>query len=258
MSSRRKAVTEVTSGECNLPLNLRLRWIVQLAEGIAFLHSKNIVWVDCHLDNVLLTDDLDVVLGDFAGSRIDDERQSVLPPPCYYLPHFLEHNVVCPKIQDLFAFGTCAFILLCLRLPHRSISYSTDLSITEEDLSCINQRHEAHDFDSVSEESFPGLAEVVQKCWRLQYLSTEEFVEQVQEVVTKLQPRNLKLVRGIKFDSFGSILMSLSQQKESHPSQLTTQNRRVHTFLLSSLIAVLLALVYHAWTKPEIKTESVQ
>jgi serine/threonine protein kinase len=177
----------------NPPLDLRLRWIIQLAEGIAYLHSHSIVWVDCHLNNVLLTDDLDVVLSDFAGSRIDDERQSVQPPPCYLLPCLLEHDVLCPVTQDLFAFGTCVFILLSLKLPHRSQSYSTDISITFEDLLWIAERHQAGDFDSLSEETFPGLAEVVEKCWRLEYASMEQVVEHIREHVAYL--RGLKDVR---------------------------------------------------------------
>ncbi|KAF8912457.1 hypothetical protein CPB85DRAFT_1252725 [Mucidula mucida] len=40
------------------PLSLRIQWAVEVAEGIAHLHAKSIVWADAHLRNILVTEDL--------------------------------------------------------------------------------------------------------------------------------------------------------------------------------------------------------
>lgn len=37
----------------DIPFDLQLRWIVQLAEGtLLYMHSKNVVWSDCKPQNI--------------------------------------------------------------------------------------------------------------------------------------------------------------------------------------------------------------
>ena len=38
-----------------VPFQNRLAWAVEIAQGIAYLHSKEVVWNDLHLGNVLVT-----------------------------------------------------------------------------------------------------------------------------------------------------------------------------------------------------------
>jgi serine/threonine protein kinase len=46
----------------------------EIAQGIAYLHSKDVVWNDTHLGNVLVTDGLHVVLCDIGGSYVKLDR----------------------------------------------------------------------------------------------------------------------------------------------------------------------------------------
>ncbi|KAJ7670957.1 hypothetical protein B0H17DRAFT_1085627, partial [Mycena rosella] len=55
------------------PLYTHIGWALEIAEGIAYLHSKSVIWVDGHFRNVLVTEDLHVVLADFAFSLINPE-----------------------------------------------------------------------------------------------------------------------------------------------------------------------------------------
>ena len=90
------------SGELSPPE--RIKCAVQIAEGLAHLHSKNVEWYDAHLANVLKTDD-GVVICDFASLFL-------CPPPFHYPDFVPPAPYALPTIhfrrkfsQDIFAFG---------------------------------------------------------------------------------------------------------------------------------------------------------
>ncbi|KAJ7073470.1 kinase-like domain-containing protein [Mycena belliarum] len=94
----------------------RATWGKQIAEGIAYLHSHNIVWGDCCPANMLLTADLDVLLCDFGGSSMPGARKNSVAPPIQYCDPALDfsYNFSGDRKIDIFAFG-CVFleILTC-------------------------------------------------------------------------------------------------------------------------------------------------
>ncbi|KAH6713812.1 spindle assembly checkpoint kinase [Leptodontidium sp. MPI-SDFR-AT-0119] len=55
-----------------VPLSLRLRWVEQLFDAVRFIYSRNVLYGDISCNNAFLDDSLNVKLGDFAGSAIDD------------------------------------------------------------------------------------------------------------------------------------------------------------------------------------------
>ncbi|KAJ7463838.1 kinase-like domain-containing protein, partial [Mycena galericulata] len=94
----------------DVPPQLRAKWGLQIAEGIAFVHSRNIVWADCNPENLLLTADLDILLCDFGGSAFDGQRADVAPPMRYCDPTVpYSDNFSRGKKVDVFAFG-CVFL----------------------------------------------------------------------------------------------------------------------------------------------------
>jgi serine/threonine protein kinase len=155
------------------PLELRVCWIQQIAEGITHIHSHDIVWVDCHLGNVLLTDDLDVVLSDFAGSALHPSFYSVLPPPIYTAPSLQQNlfGVPAHRTHDIFAFAICAHILLFLRFPHRRELYRDDyLCATTQEYETITKLHSEGCFVAVS-----GIwGDILHRCWRGEYDSMQD------------------------------------------------------------------------------------
>ena len=95
-----------------------LNWVFQLEEGIDFIHSKGVVWGDCHIENILVTDDLSIVLSNFEGAGIEGGHNvDVLPPVVYRLPSLTFGPLPAPPTQDQFAFGVCTFIFLSQRYP---------------------------------------------------------------------------------------------------------------------------------------------
>ncbi|KAJ7223504.1 kinase-like domain-containing protein, partial [Mycena pura] len=94
----------------------RAKWGLQIAEGIAYLHSHKIVWGDCCPANMLLTADLDVLLCDFVGSSMPGTGRTTVAPPIQYCNPALDFffNYSGDRKVDIFAFG-CVFleILTC-------------------------------------------------------------------------------------------------------------------------------------------------
>ena len=50
-----------------------MRWSIQTAQGLAFIHSRNVLQSDIGCHNILLDHQKDVKFYDFAGSLIDGE-----------------------------------------------------------------------------------------------------------------------------------------------------------------------------------------
>ncbi|KAK7028546.1 kinase-like domain-containing protein [Favolaschia claudopus] len=88
------------------PLPLRIQWIRQIAEGLEFIHSRDIFWADCTPANMLLMDDLAIVLCDFEGSVTITQRTRVVLPDRYMKPDadFGGDYFRGPKV-DVYAFG---------------------------------------------------------------------------------------------------------------------------------------------------------
>ncbi|KAF2805396.1 kinase-like protein [Mytilinidion resinicola] len=79
------SIRQYVARQKHVPLSLRLRWVEQLFDAVRFIHSRSVLHGDISCNNVFLDDNLDVKLGDFAGSAIDD-----LPPP---LSHHTTHQL---------------------------------------------------------------------------------------------------------------------------------------------------------------------
>lgn len=103
---------------------LRAKWGLQIAEGIAFVHSHQIVWGDCSTANMLLTADLDILLCDFGGSALYGGQTNILPPLRYCDPTIpYEDNLYNGNKVDIFGFG-CVFLEI--------LTYNPDVTMTSE------------------------------------------------------------------------------------------------------------------------------
>ena len=76
-------------------LALKLRWVKQLFDAVRFIHSRSVLHDDISCNNIFLDDDLNVKLGDFAGSVIDDHP----PLICYETSHELLGENISTKTE---------------------------------------------------------------------------------------------------------------------------------------------------------------
>ncbi|GJC88063.1 interferon-induced, double-stranded RNA-activated protein kinase [Colletotrichum liriopes] len=88
---------------------IRLQLAIQLAEGVDYIHERGIIWGDLSTRNVLLFDNLQIKLSDFANSALLDQY----PPKMYgcearYSPPSLgnDRSESDIKKREMFALGT--------------------------------------------------------------------------------------------------------------------------------------------------------
>lgn len=107
---------------------VRFRWCVQMAEALAFVHSKGVVHGDITWRNVLVTSDMDAKLSDFAGSSIDG-RQFLATgnPPFYPWKPDSRINYRWPADHfgikdDIFALGTLIYTIMVGEPPYDDLT----------------------------------------------------------------------------------------------------------------------------------------
>ena len=96
-------------------------WAYQVANGLSTAHNKNILHLDLHPGNILITNSLEAKLTDFcvvkAGwGKAISEKGSSSPPPSYLAPELLRSGVP-TKLTDIYAYGVVFYWLLTKRLP---------------------------------------------------------------------------------------------------------------------------------------------
>ncbi|KAJ7483160.1 hypothetical protein FB451DRAFT_1028901, partial [Mycena latifolia] len=153
------------------PLSVRLQWAYEIAEGLAFVHSRGVVWVDVALNNVLLSTDLRAIISDFAGLLgISNQRRHNLKEPTSPPRVDLELG----PHRRRFGFGIVLFSLLTLRFPHSPNLVVQDFEFAH----TIYLRHKDHSFDTLGDvPEYGQLEAIIQKCFRAWYQTSDELVE---------------------------------------------------------------------------------
>ena len=151
-----------------LSLEDRLRWALQVAEGLAFCHSKGILHADLGCSNIFLTRQHDAKLGDFGGSSIDGSLALV----CYSESHQLPDDPNQPSSDtsngvqvsvktEIFAFGSTLYEIMTGSEPYAGRSDITEL---------------------FQQGNFPDtghlfLGRIMAKCWQTEYDSLNKVLE---------------------------------------------------------------------------------
>ncbi|KAJ7440660.1 kinase-like domain-containing protein [Mycena galericulata] len=179
------------------PLSVRLQWACDVAEGLAFVHSRGLVWVDVALNNVLLSTDHRAIISDFAGCCILP-LSGQKPLPVEYQESQISVSIISrsphPRpegilnwapVDDRFGFGIALFSLLTFRFPH-----SPDLVVRDFDLAqSIYLRHQSLDFDTLGvDPEYRQLEAIIQKCFTAQYQSSDKLLEDLLEARAAMPP----------------------------------------------------------------------
>ncbi|KAJ7172100.1 kinase-like domain-containing protein [Mycena filopes] len=181
-------------------LSVRLQWACDIAEALAFVHSKGVIWVDVSLNNVLLSADQRAIICDFAGSCIlpvfgrkvlpsDYALSQISIPPIMRMPrypharfwkgpgspdpypdwNFTPHD-------DRFGFGILLFSLLAFRFPHSPHLAIRDIEVFQR----IYELHQNESFDTLGEiPEYRDLEGIIQKCFRAQYEFSDDLLKDV-------------------------------------------------------------------------------
>lgn len=135
----------------------RLKWSIQAAEGITFLHQFGIIHGDIKPQNMLLDDKLCLRIIDFSGSSVDGLPPLGLESTRYFLPRSMESAMPCTITTDLFALGSSLYHIMRGSPPYANID--------DEEVQQLYQQ-----------QSFPDLVdvpcgEVISKCWLGNFVS---------------------------------------------------------------------------------------
>jgi protein kinase X len=159
----------------------RLTWAIEIAQGVAHLHARDVIWADPHLQNVLLTDDYHAILCDFGRSIYKASHYYNFtkgPPPIYICP--LGYGSRTPRRTDIFGLGVILFVLLSERFP-----FHKDMSPSLQEQIIIMQKHDEifrtlGVFDKLPPLLSSYFGDIINKCLTIEYQSADTLVTELE------------------------------------------------------------------------------
>lgn len=139
------------------------KFSTHITEGLAFIHSQNVIHADVSLSNVLITKDQGAVLCDFSGSCFEDQKFSeTVYETRYQRPSAGEDFVFA---DDLFALGSAIYEMEKGRAPYHRKSDNA-----------VERLYAKGSFPSTRGLK---LRNVIEKCWHCDYFEASEVLEDI-------------------------------------------------------------------------------
>ena len=152
-----------------------VEWSGQAAEGLAYLHSKEILQGDIGCHNLLLDQHNNLKFCDFAGSSIDGEDPTVCCD-VRYQPHTDDLNYPVTVRTEIFGLGYILYEKWTGSMPYQDAS--------DED---VNEHFRNFQFPDV--QNLPP-ASVISKCWHGSFSNVAEIVKDLAHL--RAQPLRMK------------------------------------------------------------------
>lgn len=142
------------------------KWSIQMAEGLQYIHSQNVLQADIGSQNLLLDRNDDLKFADFAGSSIDGEDAYVCASARAQYPRLWRHH---PSVKDeIFAMASVFYEIATSRKPYHN-----------------KEDHVVEDLYGAAKFPETGhllLGPVIQKCWEMQYEDVAEVLNDLQHI----------------------------------------------------------------------------
>jgi len=134
--------------------------LIEIAEGISHLHSKNIIHRDIKPENIIVTEKPLIKIVDF-GLSIQNKGQPVVTKSISGSPSYLAPEIILERkyseATDIYSFGVTAYELLTGRLPYEG---QTEQEILEKHVDQTLQPRPIREFNSAISEK---LEQIVMK-----------------------------------------------------------------------------------------------
>ena len=130
----------------NFLLQLKLQILLDVANGLSYLHSQNIVHRDLTLSNILLTTDFNAKISDFGVAQKLDVTEcsskhcSVPGNPLYMPPETFACNPVCSIKLDIFSFGCNMLCIMNETVPDKQDHFS-EVAVAEKFLRAMPEKY---------------------------------------------------------------------------------------------------------------------
>ncbi|KAK7343606.1 hypothetical protein VNO77_12484 [Canavalia gladiata] len=142
-----------------LPYKVVIQLALDMARGLSYLHSKNIVHRDVKSDNMLLDDNQNLKLTDFGVSRVEALNLSEMTGETgtygYMAPEVLDGKPYSRKC-DVYSFGICLWEIYCCNRPYSNLSFAA--------VSCAVMRRQ-NVRPEIPRCCPSALANIMRKCW---------------------------------------------------------------------------------------------
>nr|XP_024659098.1 receptor-interacting serine/threonine-protein kinase 3 isoform X3 [Maylandia zebra] len=161
-----QTLLETLSGPPPWPLAFRLAY--EIAQGMNFLHEKNILHHDLKPSNVLLDDDLHAKLADFGLSRVStsvlmssEEMSTVKGGTCQYMPpESFDPSYKPVRKFDIYSYGILLWSIICGKKPFPDATLALlALKIPKGD------RPPCKEIDQTKAEGLRELVGLMKRCW---------------------------------------------------------------------------------------------
>jgi len=207
------------SAHPGIPVATRLTWATEIAQGVAHLHARDVIWADPHLQNILLTDDYHAVLCDFGRSIYKASHYYNFtkgPQPIYTCP--LGYGFRTPRRTDIFGLGVILFALLSERFP-----FHKDMFPSSQEQVAIMQKHDEifsarGVFDKLPPLLDSYFGDIVNKCFTIEYQSADTLVMELEAAFSLWWQYNVehKQVRNCSISLVDSeLIRTLAQHLDS-------------------------------------------
>ncbi|KAF2463845.1 spindle assembly checkpoint kinase [Lindgomyces ingoldianus] len=147
-----------------------LRWARQVTDALCFVHAANVIHRDLTLNNVFLTQDLDIKLADFSGSSLDSSNLLVSIHASHRYPGpLLSTNA------DIFSLGSVHYTIMTGKLPYQDLS---------EDVTALFKEGKFPETDTLR-----PLRAIIRKCWQVKYKSVADVYKDIKGMTFDIRVR---------------------------------------------------------------------
>lgn len=141
----------------------RLRASEELAQGLAYLHQKNVVHRDIKSMNVALDEELHVKWCDFGWSVLKQKTSGAYGAPDqlagirWMAPELFQDTSVANKSTDIWSYGMLLFELATQTVPYHNLNQPQVMARL--------MRHQAEEVPEVCRRRVPKFASLMEACW---------------------------------------------------------------------------------------------
>ncbi|KAL2649478.1 hypothetical protein R1flu_017606 [Riccia fluitans] len=141
----------------SIPLKLAVKQALDVARGMEYLHSLDIIHRDLKSDNLLIATDKSIKIADFGVARIEVQTEGMTPETGTYrwmAPEMIQHRQYNHKV-DVYSFGIVLWELITGFLPFQN------MTAVQAAFAVVNRGVRP----SIPADCPPALVDIMCRCW---------------------------------------------------------------------------------------------